>query len=42
VLLSAAARAREGGWGFRIAGPTDQVAQLLQLTRSDTMLEIVD
>ena len=41
VLLAAAARAREGGWSFRVVAPTPQVARLLELTRSEALLEIV-
>lgn len=41
VLLGAAGRAREGGWRFQISRPTDQVSKLLELTRSEAMLEIV-
>ncbi len=41
VLLSAAARARAGGWRFQISAPAEQVSKLLELTRSDTVLEIV-
>ena len=41
VLLGAAARARAGGWRFQISAPAEQVSKLLELTRSDTVLEIV-
>jgi anti-anti-sigma factor len=41
VLLGAAARARDGGWRFQISAPAEQVSKLLELTRSDTVLEIV-
>jgi anti-anti-sigma factor len=41
VLLGAAARARDGGWRFRLTTPRGQVSKLLELTRSDTLLEIV-
>ena len=41
VLLGAAARAQDGGWRFQISAPGEQVSKLLELTRSDTVLEIV-
>jgi anti-anti-sigma factor len=41
VLLAAAGRARDGGWRFQVSTPTQQVAKLLDLTRSGSVLEIV-